>query len=70
MAEKEGKRPKSKTKHKKIQIWNKYEVSESSIKRKGKFCPRCGNGVFLAIHKNRETCGKCGFSEIKIEKKQ
>ena len=67
--EKKGKRPKSKSKHKKIQVWKKYEVSGSALKRKGEFCPRCGEGTFLAVHKNRKTCGRCGYSEMKIEKK-
>jgi len=69
MAEEDGKKPKSKSKHKKIQIWNKYEVSGSDVKRKADSCPRCGEGTFLATHNNRKTCGKCGYSEIKTEKK-
>ena len=40
-----------------------YEVSGNSIKRKNKHCPKCGVGVFLALHKDRETCGKCGYME-------
>lgn len=58
-----GKRPKSKSKHKKVQVWKKYEISGKEVKRKGESCPRCGIGTFLAIHKNRKTCGKCGYSE-------
>jgi len=65
---KKGKRPKSKSKHKKVQVWKKYVVSGEKVERKGEFCPRCGSGTFLAIHKNRKTCGKCGYSEI-IQKK-
>lgn len=56
------------TRGKKIQVWKKYEVEGDKVKRKGKECPRCGNGVFLADHGNRVTCGKCGFSEIKTNK--
>ena len=41
-----------------------YDLS-SGIKRKNKFCPKCGEGFFLAAHKDRLTCGKCGYSEIK-----
>ncbi len=42
-----------------------YEVSGNSIKRKNKSCPKCGSGVFLANHKDRMTCGKCGYMEKK-----
>lgn len=57
------------TRNKKIQIWEKYEVEGDKVKRKGKMCPRCGSGVFLAEHGNRVTCGKCGYSEIKSKEK-
>lgn len=30
-----------------------------------KFCPKCGAGVFLAVHKDRLSCGKCGYTEPK-----
>lgn len=26
------------------------------------FCPKCGPGIFLAKHKDRQTCGKCGYT--------
>ena len=32
---------------------------------KGKPCPKCGEGVRLAEHANRRSCGKCGYSEMK-----
>ncbi|MCK9314248.1 MAG: 30S ribosomal protein S27ae [Methanocorpusculum sp.] len=28
-------------------------------------CPRCGAGVFMGEHKDRFTCGKCGYTEFK-----
>jgi len=34
-----------------------------AAKRKNKFCPKCGAGVFLAQHKDRLTCGKCHYME-------
>jgi len=40
-----------------------YEVSGEDLKRKNKFCPKCGTGVFLAQHNDRMTCGKCGYME-------
>lgn len=49
----------------KIKKSTQYEVSEDSVKRKAKFCPKCGAGVFMAEHKNRRTCGKCGYTEMK-----
>lgn len=61
--DKKGKRPPSKSKHKKMQVWKAYQVSGSSLVRKKESCPRCGSGTFLAQHKNRKTCGKCGYSE-------
>lgn len=31
----------------------------------GKFCLKCGPGVKLAEHKDRRSCGKCGYFEKK-----
>jgi small subunit ribosomal protein S27Ae len=42
-----------------------YELSGDSIKSKKSVCPRCGNGVFLASHADRQSCGKCGYTEFK-----
>ena len=44
--------------------YSNYEISGSSVKRKNKFCPKCGPGVFLAKHKDRVYCGKCGYVEM------
>ncbi len=65
MAEKErkGKKPRSKQKHKNVQIWKKYKIEDNKAVRTNKTCPRCGAGVFLANHKNRLTCGRCYYSE-------
>ena len=41
-------------------VWKFYQIEGSKITRFKKECPRCGKGVFLAEHKNRSTCGKCG----------
>jgi small subunit ribosomal protein S27Ae len=62
-------RPRSKKKHKKIQVWKLYSVSGNEVKRKNEPCPRCGPGTFLASYKNRKYCGRCGWAEIKDEKK-
>ncbi len=34
-------------------------------KKKNKDCPKCGPGVALSEHKDRRSCGKCGYSERK-----
>ncbi len=42
--------------------WKYYEVKGDKVERKRQFCPRCGEGVFLAEHSNRRSCGKCGYT--------
>jgi small subunit ribosomal protein S27Ae len=42
-----------------------YEIQENKIIRKRKICPKCGNGIFMAEHSNRLSCGKCGYTEFK-----
>jgi small subunit ribosomal protein S27Ae len=32
---------------------------------KKRFCPKCGTGVHLAEHKDRFSCGRCGYLEMK-----
>jgi len=54
---KEQKKPKKTSK-----VQDNYEAG-AELKRKNKFCPKCGNGVFLAQHKNRLSCGKCHYME-------
>jgi len=44
---------------------NIYELNEDGCERKRKTCPRCGEGVFLADHDDRLSCGKCGYTEFK-----
>ncbi|MCF7865965.1 30S ribosomal protein S27ae [Candidatus Woesearchaeota archaeon] len=34
-------------------------------KAKNLSCPKCGPGIFLAAHKDRASCGKCGYMEKK-----
>ncbi len=40
-----------------------YTIEGNSFKR-GKSCPRCGSGIFLANHKGRLYCGKCHYTEF------
>ena len=39
-------------------------------KAKNQSCPKCGPGVFLANHKDRLTCGSCGYVEMKGKPKE
>ncbi|MBU0590650.1 30S ribosomal protein S27ae [Candidatus Micrarchaeota archaeon] len=45
----------------------KKEKKKSGPKsyKPGKSCPKCGTGVRLAEHKERRSCGKCGYFEKK-----
>ena len=47
---------------KKIEI---FKVQDNKINRVNRHCPKCGPGVFLGEHKNRFSCGKCGYTEFK-----
>jgi len=42
-----------------------FKIEGDNINRLRKHCPKCGPGVFLADHKNRLSCGKCGYTEFK-----
>ena len=50
------------------QVYKFYKLDGNSVERIKRDCPRCGKGVFMAAHKDRLTCGKCGFTEF-IKKK-
>jgi small subunit ribosomal protein S27Ae len=39
-------------------------VQGDKVTRSKRDCPRCGKGTFMAEHKDRFTCGKCGFTEF------
>ncbi len=43
----------------------KKEKKHSWPYKKGKDCPKCGAGVKLAEHKERRSCGRCGYFEKK-----
>ena len=42
-----------------------FKVEGDRITRLRRNCPKCGAGVFLAEHKDRLSCGKCGYTEFK-----
>ena len=46
------------------QIWKVYDA-KGELKRKNLSCPKCGPGTFMASHKDRMNCGKCGYAEMK-----
>ena len=45
------------------EVWKKYKIEGGKV-TKGKTCPKCGHGIFLGLHKDRNTCGKCGYTEF------
>jgi small subunit ribosomal protein S27Ae len=42
-----------------------YTVTDGKAVLQRRSCPRCGTGVLLAEHKDRSSCGKCGYTEFK-----
>lgn len=54
------KKPNNKASSKK---YSKYSIEGDKVARK-KTCPKCGPGIFLADHKTRLHCGKCGYVEM------
>lgn len=55
------------------EIYNKrdhYKVENNRVARGRRFCPKDGPGVFLAEHKDRFSCGKCGYTEFKGQQAQ
>jgi small subunit ribosomal protein S27Ae len=61
VVKKEAKKSAKKTSKK----WKLYEISGSTVKKARHSCPKCGEAVFLAHHANRDSCGKCGYTEFK-----
>jgi small subunit ribosomal protein S27Ae len=69
-AKKKGGKPapkqtKEKAKKETQKIHKVYDVSGDVVKRLNKSCPKCGAGTFMANHKDRSSCGKCGYMEKK-----
>jgi small subunit ribosomal protein S27Ae len=63
----EEKKPKAVRKPKKPKVspsvYKFYTVSGAVLSKTKRECPRCGRGTFMAQHKDRYYCGKCGFTE-------
>jgi ubiquitin-small subunit ribosomal protein S27Ae len=47
-----------------VAVYKYYNIQENKVTRTKRECPRCGKGVFMAQHKDRFSCGKCGFTEF------
>jgi small subunit ribosomal protein S27Ae len=45
-------------------LYTIYEKSGDGLKRKTKFCPKCGEGTFMGKHKDRYACGQCKYTEF------
>jgi small subunit ribosomal protein S27Ae len=41
-----------------------YKVEDDKIVRTKPVCPKCGPGVFMAVHADRTSCGNCGYTEF------
>jgi len=41
-----------------------YKVNGNKVERTKPACPKCGPGIFMATHKDRVSCGKCGYTEF------
>lgn len=63
-----GKKKRSGKKHSSSPMKKFYSIKDGKIVRSGKFCPRCGPGTFLAAHKFRSYCGRCGYTEFEKRK--
>ena len=50
-----------------VQVWKLYKASDdgATMQRLRKECPRCGRGYFMAEHKDRLSCGHCGYTTFK-----
>ena len=60
--EKKGKKVRTGRKHESVKTHAFYEIKGSELSRKRKHCPRCGEGTWLANHKSRAYCGRCGYT--------
>ena len=52
-----------------VQVYKFYKVDKDKVTRNKRECLKCGKGVFMAEHKDRFACGKCGYTEF-VRKEQ
>jgi small subunit ribosomal protein S27Ae len=58
-----GKRQKKRRQEKGVHVM--YKVEGEKVSRTRPTCERCGPGYFMGDHKDRYTCGHCGFTRYK-----
>ena len=46
-------------------VYKYFKIEGDKTTKLKKNCSRCGKGVALSEHKDRNTCGKCGLTEFK-----
>lgn len=64
---------KIKHKHKKVKlgVLKFYKVDgNDKVQRLRKECPKCGPGVFMAMHHDRYYCGKCTLTYVFKEREE
>lgn len=59
-----AKQPAAKAKSKVKNVWTMLEKSGDKVTWKNRSCPKCGQGFFMAKHKDRSTCGRCHYTEF------
>ena len=45
-------------------VYKFFKVDGDKLTRLKKICSRCGKGNYMAEHKDRRSCGKCGLTEF------
>ncbi|UCD07935.1 MAG: 30S ribosomal protein S27ae [Candidatus Aenigmatarchaeota archaeon] len=45
-----------------MKVYKFYQPGGETLTRNKKSCPRCGPGTWLAEHKGRLYCGRCGYT--------
>lgn len=66
MSEKKGKTSNVPSKKKEQKgVYTLYKIENEKLTRLRPTCERCGSGYFMANHKDRYTCGHCGFTRYK-----
>ncbi len=55
--------PKKKKVEKGVRVM--YKIDSEKVSRTHPTCERCGPGYFMGDHKDRYTCGHCGFTRYK-----
>jgi small subunit ribosomal protein S27Ae len=50
---------------KRYERYKLFKIDSNKLDHENKYCPKCGEGVFMAKHNDRESCGKCGYTVFK-----